>query len=79
MFGMLQKHYKFNATGSGIGLSISKMIVENHGGIISVKSEEGEWTKFKFTVKCTEKKTNELDEEHKEFQMRHEVNFLRAN
>ena len=49
---MLQKHMKFNACGSGIGLSISKMIVENLGGKISVTSEEGEWSEFKFTIKC---------------------------
>ena len=48
---MLQKHMKFNACGSGIGLSISKMIVENLGGKISVTSEEGEWSEFKFTIK----------------------------
>ena len=51
---MLQKHMKFNACGSGIGLSISKMIVESLGGQISVSSEEGEWTEFKFTIKWTE-------------------------
>ena len=49
---MLQKHMKFNAWGSGIGLSISKMIVENLGGKISVASEEGEWSEFEFTIKC---------------------------
>ena len=49
---MLQKHMKFNACGSGIGLSISKMIVESMGGQISVSSEEGEWTQFKFSIEC---------------------------
>ena len=51
---MLQKHMKFNACGSGIGLSISKMIIESLGGKISVASEEGEWTEFTFNVKITE-------------------------
>ena len=50
-FGMLQKHLKFNANGSGIGLSISKMIVESLGGNIVVRSEEDKWTEFKFNIK----------------------------
>ena len=50
---MLQKHMKFNACGSGIGLSISKMIVESLGGQISVSSEEGEWTQFRFCIECS--------------------------
>ena len=54
MFGMLSKHRnKLNKSGSGLGLSISKRIVESLGGKIKVSSEENEWAKFTFTIKNT--------------------------
>lgn len=37
-------------TGSGLGLSIVKQIIESHKGKIWVSSEPGLWTKFTFTL-----------------------------
>jgi signal transduction histidine kinase len=36
--------------GTGLGLTIAKEIIESHEGNISVESEEGEGTTFKFTL-----------------------------
>jgi len=37
--------------GSGLGLSIAKKIIEEHGGVISANSIEGEGTNMVFTLK----------------------------
>ena len=39
--------YSTKAEGSGIGLSLSRQIISNHGGQIVVDSEEGKGTTFK--------------------------------
>ena len=44
MFGMLGGNNKMNKSGSGIGLYISKKIVESLGGEIKAKSEERKFT-----------------------------------
>jgi len=42
--------YSTKATGSGIGLSLSRQIIRNHGGQISVQSKEGEGCTFKVAL-----------------------------
>uniref|UniRef100_UPI004056365B sensor histidine kinase n=1 Tax=Acetatifactor sp. TaxID=1872090 RepID=UPI004056365B len=41
-----------SATGSGLGLSIVKAIIERHGGTVSCESEEGKGSCFSFTLPC---------------------------
>ena len=53
MFSMLDQHkMKMNQKGTGIGLAISKKIVESLGGDLIVKSEEGKYSEFSFTIFC---------------------------
>ena len=46
--------------GTGIGLYISKAIVESHGGKISVRSQEGEGSMFEFSVPIYSKIADKL-------------------
>jgi two-component system NtrC family sensor kinase len=40
--------------GTGLGLFITKTIVEAHGGRIEARSKSGEWVEFAFTLPCGE-------------------------
>ena len=52
-FGKIQRTEKINSEGIGLGLTIVKRIVEEHGGSITVFSEgEQKGSLFCFCIKC---------------------------
>jgi two-component system NtrC family sensor kinase len=50
------------ARGSGLGLFITKSIVERHGGQIRAESEPGQWMSFVFTLPCAAAPAGDLPE-----------------
>jgi len=54
MFGFLDSTKELNTKGIGLGLHISKMIVEQFGGSIVCKSEWGHGSTFTFIIAMSE-------------------------
>jgi two-component system, NtrC family, sensor kinase len=69
---MFTKFTRFNAekyntkSGTGLGLFVTKNIINKHGGEIWAESEPGSWAKFRFTLSRRVKKPKTQEEAKKE-------------
>ena len=55
-FEQVQGHGERSHSGTGLGLAVSKQLVELHGGSITVESEVGKGSTFRFSLPVTDEK-----------------------
>jgi signal transduction histidine kinase len=51
---IFEPFYTTKSTGTGLGLSAAKSIIDSHGGVISVESLPGKGTRFTITLEFRE-------------------------
>lgn len=55
-FVQVEDHWKGGASGLGLGLAISRQLIERMGGAFQIESEYGRWTRVSFTLPCAASK-----------------------
>ena len=63
MYTQLNKEQDYGKEGTGIGLALSKSIVERMGGSVNVESEYGKGSTFRFLVPQKVAETENLEKE----------------
>ena len=69
LFGYVQDSKQMNIHGIGLGLTISKRIIEQFDGEVSMHSIEGEGSTFAFTLKLFDKSDQENNKQIKSSRM----------
>ena len=66
LFGYVQDSKQMNIHGIGLGLTISKKIIDQFNGEVSMTSKEGEGSTFKFMLKLFGGEEEVINEEPEE-------------
>ena len=74
LFGFLEDNQEMNTNGIGLGLMISKLIVEKFDGNITFESEPEKGSKFMFTFKLEQADDQSLQSESSHRQYEHILN-----
>ena len=75
LFGYIQDSQQMNIHGIGLGLTISKKIIEQFDGEIGLNSKEGEGSTFKFVLKLYDQNQLNLEQQVEIIQPENKVNY----